>query len=87
MLKQNSPDIHLIGHTDPKGNAEKNRKLSEQRANTVKQFLIEKKYKGTIKVTGEGESQALKSQYSKPLAHYGQARWYRMLRRVEIKTD
>ena len=41
MLKNNKDmKVVLVGHTDNVGRAEYNRKLSESRANTVKQFLI-----------------------------------------------
>jgi len=87
LRQQGSPNIDLIGHTDPKGNADMNLTLSKQRARTVARFLKKQGYSGQITATGKGEAQPLSSPRTQPLKHYGKARWYRMLRRVEIKTD
>ena len=85
LVNQGSPSVTLIGHTDPVGGDHYNLVLSKQRANTVKRFLKNKGYSGRITTQGKGESQPLKDPHSNPLKHYGKKRWYRMLRRVEVK--
>ena len=84
LSKQGQPNIILIGHTDPIGSRPKNLKLSEERSATVKRFLKKKGYKGRIKSRGKGEDETLYDPRGKPIKHYGQRRWYRMLRRVEV---
>lgn len=43
VLKENpNINVEIIGHTDNKGTEEYNRKLSLERANSVKQYLVEK---------------------------------------------
>ncbi|CAK0771607.1 OmpA-OmpF porin, OOP family [Gammaproteobacteria bacterium] len=44
-------EIHVIGHTDSKGSAAYNQRLSEQRARTVKDYLH---FKGLRNITAEG---------------------------------
>jgi len=52
--------ITLIGHTDPVGSAEANYKLSLARAETLKTYLHDAGYAGTITTEGKGEDQPFK---------------------------
>lgn len=60
VLKENAQyKIDVFGHTDSRGNEDYNRRLSQARANAVKQFLI---YKGIAKnriitIKGKGEAE------------------------------
>jgi len=42
MLGQKSLTVELAGHTDSRGNAAYNKKLSQERANAVREYLIDK---------------------------------------------
>ncbi len=57
LTREGSPSIDLVGHTDPKGSASYNQKLSERRAAAVKSYLVDKGYKGAIRAIGRGESE------------------------------
>jgi OmpA-OmpF porin, OOP family len=52
--------ITLIGHTDPVGSADANYKLSLARAETLKTYLYDAGYAGTITTEGKGEDQPFK---------------------------
>ncbi|AOF90968.1 OmpA family protein [Sinorhizobium sp. RAC02] len=52
--------IKLIGHTDPVGSADANYKLSLARAETLKTYLYDAGYAGTITTEGKGEDQPFK---------------------------
>jgi OOP family OmpA-OmpF porin len=52
--------IKLIGHTDPVGSADANYKLSLARAETLKTYLYDAGYSGTITTEGKGEDQPFK---------------------------
>ena len=52
---QGSPNISVIGHTDPDGSAEFNMQLSIDRANAVRSELIAQGYPGAITIVGKGE--------------------------------
>ncbi len=62
VLKEKSvPKIHLIGHTDYLGKDEYNMKLSEQRAKSVKEYLIMKGVKAdSITCDWKGENEPIK---------------------------
>jgi outer membrane protein OmpA-like peptidoglycan-associated protein len=69
--------IDINGHTDNTGSDELNQKLSESRANSVKQYLLENGIgENRITATGYGES--------KPIADNKTAAGRAMNRRVEI---
>ena len=69
--------IDINGHTDNTGSDELNQKLSESRANSVKQYLIENGIsENKITATGYGES--------KPIADNKTAAGRAMNRRVEM---
>ena len=80
MMKENPKMvIQLEGHTDYLGDPTKNLKLSEQRVEAVKAYLIGKKIqKGRIKTKAFGGTQPL-SKDDTPEAH-------RMNRRVELRV-
>ena len=79
MLNENTDvEITIIGHTDNMGNANSNQKLSEQRAETVKNYLnktfaVEN---SRMETTGKGQSQ--------PLANNSSAEGKAQNRRVEF---
>lgn len=52
--------IKLIGHTDPVGSAESNYKLSLARADTLKTYLYDAGFTGTITTIGKGEDEPFK---------------------------
>ena len=55
--------IVIEGHTDSRGSAENNRRLSEQRANAVKQYLIANMglSQDVIQAVGYGKSRPIES--------------------------
>lgn len=60
LLKFNLQKLKIIGHTDNVGTADYNRKLSEKRAETVKELFIAQGYKPeNILVIGRGATQPL----------------------------
>lgn len=71
--------IQLEGHTDVLGNPKKNLKLSEDRVNAVKNFLVTKGVaKGRVKTKAFGGTQPLSTEDT-PEAH-------RLNRRVELRV-
>ena len=79
MMKENPKMvIQLEGHTDYLGDADKNLKLSQQRVDAVKAYLIAKKVnKNRVKTKAFGGTKPL-SRDDTPEAH-------RMNRRVELR--
>jgi len=70
--------LEINGHTDNVGNAKSNQKLSQDRANAVKNFLVSKGVEGPrLKATGFGSS--------KPIADNKTAEGRQRNRRVEFK--
>lgn len=69
MALQSLPDmkIKIIGHTDSDGNAESNRKLSEQRAKAVKMILVEQHdiRFSRVQIEGKGEANPIADNASK----------------------
>ena len=63
MVDNPSFNLSIGGHTDSDGNAESNTKLSQRRANAIKQFLIEKGYiaDGRIEAIGYGSNNPIRS--------------------------
>ena len=57
LEKQGSPDIQVVGHTDPVGSDAYNMQLSMKRAEAVRSALLAAGYSGSIEVLGMGESQ------------------------------
>lgn len=77
-------DICLVGHTDRYGSDAYNRKLSEQRAERIKQYLIDKGVAaGNIHASGAGAAQPLTS-CSTALPRLEQISCLQPNRRVEI---
>jgi outer membrane protein OmpA-like peptidoglycan-associated protein len=54
-----SPDVLLIGHTDTVGSLESNDVLSRQRAEKVRDILVQAGIKAEIEVTGRGKRDLL----------------------------
>ncbi len=55
LERQGSPNITLIGHTDPQGPDAYNLSLSLKRAEAVRDFLIKRGYLGDVQTDGRGE--------------------------------
>ena len=69
--------LRIEGHTDNVGGAAANRKLSEERANAVKAWLVQKGVKpATLAASGSGNS--------KPVADNGSEAGRAKNRRVEL---
>ena len=60
LTKQGSPDITVVGHTDPIGSRESNMQLSLERAAAVKRALLAESYAGRVTTRGMGEEQPFK---------------------------
>ena len=60
LTKQGSPDITVVGHTDPVGSRESNMQLSLERAAAVKRALLTESYAGRVTTRGMGEEQPFK---------------------------
>lgn len=79
-LLQDYPDMHIeiSGHTDNVGSLDYNKKLSENRAKTVYQYLIDHGIKATrLKYTGYA--------YTKPIADNSSEKGRALNRRTELK--
>jgi len=61
LLKHPNLKLKIVGHTDSRGDATKNMKLSYERANAVKQYLIANKNikKELISIDGKGDTNPL----------------------------
>ena len=55
MRRDPNADVHLIGHTDLIGSEDYNQRLSEQRAGTVSQYLVEHFGIAAERITVEGQ--------------------------------
>jgi len=84
-LKQKGvPKVTLIGHTDAKGKRHVNRRISKQRAQSVKKYLQQSGVKASIQTRGKGEDEPLQLANSWQLTA---AQIDRLNRRVEFRTD
>lgn len=84
-LKAVKPDsIRLIGHTDPIGSDDANYRLSLARAETLKAYLHDAGYPGTIVTEGRGEDQPF--QPDDPGA-YDTETLNQLHRRVEVDVE
>lgn len=81
LSRQGSPEVRLIGHTDPRGSDDFNQDLSERRAKAVALFLKGKGYTGTIATSGRGESERF--QADDP-GRYADEELFQLDRRVEL---
>jgi len=76
----------LTGHTDERGPAKRNQVLSEKRAKSIRQFLVNIGTRTKIKTEGKGEDEPLR-----PLPrwkrNWTQAEIYQRDRRVELESD
>jgi len=61
LLKSGDKSLELVGHTDNVGSSSYNQTLSENRANAVKQYLIDKGVTNEISAIGKGESSPIQS--------------------------
>lgn len=81
LTRQGSPDVHLIGHTDPRGSDEFNQDLSERRAQAVTLYLQGKGYTGKIASSGRGKKERF--QVDDP-GRYSEEQLFQLDRRVEL---
>lgn len=80
LLENKEVEAEIIGHTDSDGDAEKNRILSQRRAEALRQYLIQNGVEAKrIKATGKGESE--------PVTENDTAEGRAMNRRVEVKLS
>lgn len=84
-LKSVKPaSIKLIGHTDPVGSADANYKLSLARAETLKVYLANAGYAGSITTIGKGEDEPFKPDDA---SAYDTETLNQLNRRVEVDVD
>ena len=81
LKARNSPDITLVGHTDPRGTNAYNQTLSERRAEAVKEFLKKQNYAGRITTSGRGEDERFQPD---DVSQYSEEQRFQMDRRVEL---
>lgn len=81
---QGSPDITVIGHTDPVGSSEYNMQLSLDRANAVRSELIALNYVGNIEIVGKGEEEPFR--FDDPGLYSVETR-HQAHRRVELELQ
>lgn len=80
LIENKDLNAEIIGHTDSDGDAEVNRQLSQERAEAVRQYLIQNGVDASrIKATGNGESEPV----TENLTPEGRA----MNRRVEVRLS
>ena len=84
LKTQGSPDITVVGHTDPVGSPESNMQLSQRRAAAVRRALLSKSYAGRVTTRGMGEEQPF--EFDDPGLYDEQTR-NQAHRRVEIIRD
>lgn len=83
LRRANSPPIHLIGHTDERGEDAYNLKLSKDRAIALRDHLEKNGYpKGRIEITGLGESSPYQPANA---ANLTQEEIWQVNRRVELQ--
>lgn len=81
--EQGHPNVLLVGHTDLDGSDEYNLKLSIERAQAVRRYLVEHGYPAAnVDADGHGRREPLALANA---SEYSQAQIKQMLRRVEIK--
>ena len=78
---QATPHVTIIGHTDMRGDAEYNRRLSLRRAEAVKRYLVGRGILLEMHVEGRGEDEPFVPDDG---ARYTQEERWRMDRRVEV---
>ena len=61
LQKNPSAEIQIAGHTDNKGNEEENKKLSFDRAKSVKDYLVSKNSINKIEISGFGSTKPVSS--------------------------
>jgi outer membrane protein OmpA-like peptidoglycan-associated protein len=84
-IKEQQPDrVMLVGHTDVRGSAETNMKLSNARAEAVASFLRENGINASIDTDGKGASEPIRLHDTSGLT---QEDIYALNRRVEWRRD
>jgi len=81
LTSQDLSEAVLVGHTDPKGEACYNLRLSRQRAEALSRYLKEGGYRGTIRVIPRGEADPISFQADEG---FTEAEQYQLMRRVEL---
>jgi outer membrane protein OmpA-like peptidoglycan-associated protein len=84
IKRKGVPKVTLIGHTDAKGKRQVNRRISKQRAQSVKKYLQQSGVKASIQTRGKGEDEPLQLANAWQLTA---AQIDRLNRRVEFRTD
>lgn len=79
---QGSPNIVLVGHTDPRGTPRYNEELSLRRAEAVRAYLMQRGYGGRVEVAGVGERQPFEPDDP---TRYDEEERHQMDRRVELR--
>lgn len=82
-VMKNNPDLNVIieGHTDSVGSAEANKKLSQKRADAVKQYMVKKTGIDAKRITAQGFGE------DKPVASNDTKEGRAQNRRVEAAVD
>ncbi len=78
---QGDSPVEIIGHADERGDDQYNMQLSQQRADTVRDWLLSKGLAREINTSGRGESQPLALLDA---SAYTQSQRWRLNRRVEL---
>lgn len=84
LTEQGFAEATLVGHTDPKGDACYNLRLSRQRAEALARYLKDRGYGGRVRVVARGEADPLSFH---PDEGFSQDEQYRLMRRVELWLD
>ena len=83
LLNEDLAYVKLVGHTDPKGDANYNLGLSERRAAALRDYLYAGGYDGIIDVEGRGETEPFQAVDPSKFADDIEAR-HQLDRRVEL---
>jgi outer membrane protein OmpA-like peptidoglycan-associated protein len=86
LIGEKLPHVRLIGHTDPKGDANYNLGLSQRRAEAVRDYLVAGGYSGIIDVEGHGEAEPFQPVDPDKFANDAEAK-HQLDRRVELVRD
>lgn len=82
LTAEQANNIHLIGHTDPKGEMTYNDGLSLRRAQALRNFLAQNGFSGQVTVDGRGEREPMEVDDA---GRYSQGQLYQIHRRVELE--
>lgn len=84
LNRQDVAAVTLIGHADPVGDVEYNRKLSLRRAQALGDYLQAAGYHGSVQIDGRGSEEPFA--VDDP-SRYTQAQLHQLHRRVELRRD